>query len=229
MADEPDFIMNAPPPPMPNTEKEPIQEPERVQNTPRATLPHSYLKPIRMEIWNWDKLKKSIEGVAPPSAHLSIMPQEPRFRKRRHHFYLKHATDRQRLMEMLKGTYGERMSVQLDDPTGQHTTDYEKNDVHLMLDNRPAGEIQFLLCHTPDIGTPSKYYIHIYLQKFLDEELFAHVQSTLPLFFQSLSSHGVQRSMQRSAKRASRKTRGHSSRARVRKFETRRRPRYLMR
>lgn len=223
MADEPDFIMNAPPPPkeqpMPNT-----------VNESRATLPHSYLKPIRMEIWNWDKLKKSMEGVAPPSAHLSILPQEPRFRKRRHHFYLKHDSDRQRLMEMLKGTYGERMSVHLDDPAGTRTTDYEKNDVHLMLDNRPAGEIQFLLCHTPDIGTPSKYYIHVYLQKFLDEEFFAHVQNTLPLFFQSLKSHSVSarvpRSTKSSLKRAPRKTRGHSH---ARKFETRRRPRYHMR
>ena len=214
--------MNAPPPPnersIPNVVEEPMEKP--IQE-PRASLPHSYLKPIRMEIWNWDKLKKSMEGVPPPSAHLSIMPREPRFRKRRHHFYLRHEADRQRFMEMLKGTYGERMSVQLDDPAGPRTSDDEKNDVHLMLDNRPAGEIQFLLCHTPDIGTPSKYYIHVYLQRFLDEELFAHVQSTLPLFFQSLKARSSSRSL---SLRTSRK---HSSR--VRKIETRRRLRRRVR
>ena len=226
---------NAPPiVPVPAASEQPTME-----NRSKYTVPNEHLKPIRIELWNWDKLKKSMDNVPSPSAlssHLSILPKDPRFRKRAHHFYIKHEQDRQRLIEMLKDTYGERLTVQMDDPMGQHTSDYEKNDIHLRLDNQEAGEIQFLLCNVPDIGTPSKYYIHVYLQKFLDEAFFTHVQSVLPRFFQSITPHSSAPSL------SHRKKRTHSARPirvfhktkkshmqKRKKFETRRRPRYRVR
>ena len=197
-----------------------------------AELPTGYRKAIRMEILNQDPRKRSMPNMPSFStllSHLARLPDEPRFKNRRHHFYIKHATDRRVLEGMLQGTYGERLGVRIDDPLGQPTSTYEKNDVHLTLDQQPAGEIQFLLCNYPDIGHASQYYVHVYFQKFMDDALFEHVQSAIIQFFQSLNkrTHSIRHS------RPTRKHRRTPFRARSmrkhKKFDTRRRPRHRVR
>jgi len=220
--DKPQAIPQDKPQDMPQTD---------IEDRP-TELPTGYRKAIRMEILNQDPRKRSMPNMPSFStllSHLSRLPDEPRFKNRRHHFYIKHAADRRVLEEMLQGTYGERLRVRIDDPLGEPTSNYEKNDIHLTLDQKPAGEIQFLLCNYPDIGHTSQYYIHVYFQKFMDDALFEHVQSAMIQFFQSLNkrTHSIRHSRHtRKHRRMSFRTR---SIRKQKKFDTRRRRHHRVR
>jgi hypothetical protein len=146
-----------------------------------------------------------IENPTPIFSHIDPYPLTS---PKQHHFYLKHKTDRNQLIDMWNQI---GITAELNE-SGKNNV-----DVTLTRQGQLVGKIQFLHFDRRDRGPDnrSKHYVKLYLYQFDDSSMFEKAKQILRDFFGQIRSRSLHSSpkVRRSPKRTSRTKRTHRKKA----------------
>jgi hypothetical protein len=147
-----------------------------------------------------------IENPTPIFSHIDPYPLTS---PKQHHFYLKHKTDRNQLIDMWNQI---GITAELNE-SGKNNV-----DVTLTRQGQLVGKIQFLHFDRRDRGPDnrSKHYVKLYLYQFDDSSMFEKAKQIFRDFFGQIRSRPPHRSpkMYRSSSRTSRSRRTHRKKTR---------------